>query len=231
MCICSVIINCHPDFPLIVFHNRDEFKDRETQEAFINKQTNILGGVDTKMGGTWCGVNVKNGDFCMLTNCWSNKLNPVKNPVTRGFLVSHYLTKEEDGFEYLRKDYDSYQGFNLIYGNIFKPDSFIYESNRTESIPQKKQVPIEKSLKEGIHVCTNSFLNDKTWPKTDFLTQTLQNYFEEIKDKKISVEELKDKIIQIMCSRPSPSLEKFPKYTDVQPNEYDESDIEGIDHK
>ena len=180
------------------------------------------------MGGTWCGVNIKDGDFCMLTNCWSNKMNPVENPITRGFIVSHFLTKEEVDFTYLRKDYDKYQGFNLIYGNVFDSNSFVYESNRTETIPQKKQIPIEKTLKDGIHVLTNSFINDTTWPKTEILTNQLKEYFNEIKEKKISVEELKKKIIEFMCLRPCPEIEKFPKYSNVQLGEYDETDYEGL---
>jgi uncharacterized protein with NRDE domain len=43
-----VIINGHPNFPLVIIHNRDEYLSRKTIDAFINKETKVLAGKKIK---------------------------------------------------------------------------------------------------------------------------------------------------------------------------------------
>jgi uncharacterized protein with NRDE domain len=161
----------------------------------------------------------------MLTNSWSETMNPVENPLSRGFLIQNFLTKEPD-FSYLKEEYDNYQGFNLIYGNVFDPKSFFYQSNRSVDIPQKKQIPKEIKLNDGVHVVSNSFLDDLTWPKTKIFKNALIDLFKENSSEDLKVEELQEKLIKVQNLRPC--SRDLPKYSDVQKGEYTESDYEFI---
>ena len=58
MCLALVAWQSHPDYPLVVVTNRDEFYARRTRPAAWWGQTvSLLGGRDEEAGGTWvhCG--------------------------------------------------------------------------------------------------------------------------------------------------------------------------------
>ena len=68
MCLLVLAYRCHPEFPLIVAANRDEFFQRPTAAAdFWPDQPHVLAGRDLEQNGTWMGVT-KNGRFAALTN-------------------------------------------------------------------------------------------------------------------------------------------------------------------
>lgn len=69
MCLLAVLFHCHPDAPLIVAANRDEFLARPaTAMTVLRKEApRTLGGRDERAGGTWLAVN-RSGVFAALTN-------------------------------------------------------------------------------------------------------------------------------------------------------------------
>ena len=56
MCLIAVAWKCHPDYPLVVAANRDEFFVRPTEAAHWWPENGILAGRDRQAGGTWLGV-------------------------------------------------------------------------------------------------------------------------------------------------------------------------------
>ena len=57
MCLILFAFRAHPDYPLIVAANRDEFMDRPTEPAqFWKDHPDVLAGRDRVKGGTWMGI-------------------------------------------------------------------------------------------------------------------------------------------------------------------------------
>ena len=62
MCLIALAYKVHPDFPLIVAANRDEFLERPTRKLhFWDDAPHILAGRDERAGGTWMGLNLLYG--------------------------------------------------------------------------------------------------------------------------------------------------------------------------
>ena len=68
MCLILVAWRAHPDYPLVVAANRDEFFARRTAAAAFWPDRDILAGRDLQAGGTWLGINPGTGRFAALTN-------------------------------------------------------------------------------------------------------------------------------------------------------------------
>lgn len=68
MCLVLVAIDKHPDYPLVVAANRDEFHARPTAPAsFWHDASGVLAGRDLSAMGTWLGVS-RGGRFAAVTN-------------------------------------------------------------------------------------------------------------------------------------------------------------------
>ena len=90
MCILFTAVNQHPDYPLIIAANRDEFHRRPTAPSgFWTSYPDLLAGQDLEGKGTWMGVT-RSGDIAALTNIRDNEQNP--DARTRGELVVNALT-------------------------------------------------------------------------------------------------------------------------------------------
>ncbi len=151
MCILFFAIEQHPNYPVIICANRDEFHIRPTQAMHYWQQENILAGKDLQAGGTWLGLT-PNGRFSALTNFRKLPLK-VSTVKSRGDLVIKALShSSEEIAEQLPSMVNDYQGFNLIYGQLNNLHCF-------DSINQTFH-PISK----GIHSICNGALDD-IWPK------------------------------------------------------------------
>lgn len=154
MCLILLAYRSHPDYPLIVAANRDEFLDRPTEPArFWKDHPDLLAGRDGVGGGTWMGIT-RRGRFAALTN-YRDPFASVKNKKSRGLLVRDYLTAEISPRNYLNnlsKHRTSYPGFNLLVGS---PRELWYYSNQKNMI---------SSVEPGIHGLSNALL-DTPWPK------------------------------------------------------------------
>lgn len=146
MCLIVVAIGEHPQFPLIIAANRDEFLDRPAaQAAFWDDSPHVLAGKDLRRGGTWLGVT-RTERFAALTN-YRDLSRPLVNGPSRGELVRNALDADID-----LTGSDQYDGFNLIYGPL---DALRYHNNIEGT---------DLMLSSGIHGLSNHVL-DTPWPK------------------------------------------------------------------
>jgi uncharacterized protein with NRDE domain len=154
MCLILLAWQAHPDYPLVVAANRDEFFSRRTAAAdFWEDAPNVLAGRDLEAGGTWLGVT-RNGRFAALTNYRDPARNTMGAP-SRGVLVRRFLIggqSAEDYLSELESCADRYNGFNLIFGD---PDGLWCFSNCGEG---------EQALAPGVYGLSNHLL-DTPWPK------------------------------------------------------------------
>lgn len=152
MCILFIAINQHPDYPLVVAANRDEFYVRPTQPAYFwPQQPSILAGQDIQAGGTWLGLN-QAGELAALTNIRTGKANNLQAK-SRGELVQIALQNPEKiSPKWLINHSDDYNPFNLIY----QYQNHLYCFNSTSKI--------NTLLTDGYHAICNGELDD-IWPK------------------------------------------------------------------
>ena len=156
MCLILFSYQQHPEYPLVLAANRDEFYNRPTRRAqFWDEHPDLLAGQDLDQGGTWLGVT-RQGRIAAITN--------IRNPAavklsgsSRGELTREFLTGEEPPADYLKKITGvkkQYNGFNLIAGTI---DNLYYLSSRSTAPNQ---------LDPGLYGLSNAEL-DTPWPKVE----------------------------------------------------------------
>jgi uncharacterized protein with NRDE domain len=164
MCLALIAWQSHPDYPLVVAANRDEFYARATRPAaWWGQAVSLLAGRDEEAGGTWLGIN-RRGRFAMLTNVRApSERNP--HAPTRGALVVSALQSGEPIEGWLRNlavRSHAYNGFNLLVGDALaapgraREPELHYHSNRLGEAPCR--------LDPGIYGLSNAFL-DTPWPK------------------------------------------------------------------
>lgn len=162
MCLILFAYQQHPQFPLIIAANRDEFFERPTQTAhFWQDAPDLLAGRDLQAGGTWMGVT-KTGRFAAVTNFREPRNAPV-DAKSRGLLCTDYLLSKIELSDYLRNiraERERFAGFNLLLGDFSEPENprLAYYSNRSGCEPSL--------LQAGVHGVSNGLLND-SWPKVD----------------------------------------------------------------
>ncbi|CAN5486382.1 NRDE family protein [soil metagenome] len=159
MCVIFFAYQKHPEFPLILLANRDEFYNRPTESAKIWKDfPNIFAGRDLVGGGTWLGVN-QSGKFAAVTNY--RDPNAPKGSHSRGELVADFLKTDESAETYLieiQKRANEFSGFNLLLGEInARRNELFYYSNRTDKI---------EKLTSGVYGLSNHLL-DTPWRKVE----------------------------------------------------------------
>jgi len=87
MCLILLAWQSHPDYPLVVAANRDEFYKRPTAPAaFWPDHPQVLAGRDLAAGGTWMGIT-RQGRFAALTNFRDPSRQEPQAP-SRGRLVA-----------------------------------------------------------------------------------------------------------------------------------------------
>jgi len=154
MCLILVAWRVHPDYPLVVAANRDEFFARPAAEAAWWKDAkNVFAGRDLEAGGTWLGLG-RDGRFAGLTNFRDPPRNRNDAP-SRGALVADFLTGNEStaaALARLQAQGPRYNAFNLF---VSDGDSLgIYESASGSA----------RILEPGIYALSNHLL-DTPWPK------------------------------------------------------------------
>lgn len=162
MCLIIVAWQHHPEYPLIVAANRDEYYDRPTASAHIWEQPNeLLAGRDLTGGGTWLGIN-NTGKFAAVTNYREGiQETPLRS---RGKLTTGFLDNDMRINQYAQQcvnDGDQYNGFNLL---LSEADQLFYCSNRHPEI-----VP----LPPGVYTLSNHLL-DSPWPKSVHVKEALE---------------------------------------------------------
>lgn len=154
MCLIALGIEQHPDYPLILAANRDEFHARPTEDAhWWPDRKGVLGGRDLQAGGTWLAVS-RRGRLATVTNFRDAK-PPDPDHRSRGQLVTDFLDSDLSPGEYLDGiDEDAFAGFNLI---VATATEVAYLSNREDG---------RRALGPGIYGLSNALL-DGPWDKVE----------------------------------------------------------------
>jgi uncharacterized protein with NRDE domain len=151
MCLIVVGWRVHPDYPLVVAANRDEFYTRPTARAdFWADAPEVIAGRDLEAGGTWLGIT-RDGRFAAVTNV--REVAAAKGLHSRGRLTRDFLAGRQRAADYVGEiDRAGYAGFNLL---VADDESLWYCSNRSAQSLQ---------LGPGVYGLSNHLL-DSPWPK------------------------------------------------------------------
>lgn len=199
MCILFIALKQHPNYPVIICANRDEFHQRPTKNLHVWPENSIFAGKDLQAGGTWLGLT-ESEQFSALTNFRQPDL--IDNTKTsRGDLVLKALSDENIASEHknIRKHLTSnsknYNGFNLIYGSLDKLYGF-------DSVNQK-----EHEMSDGVYSVCNGAISD-SWPKMQRGQQKLRNL---ITDKKHETALDVNLLLTLMKDTTQASTETLPR--------------------
>jgi len=194
MCLILLAYDVHPGYRLILAANRDEFFARPSAPVgYWDDAPQILAGRDLKDGGTWLGIT-RSGRIAALTN-YRDPGSERRDAPSRGSLVRGFLQGDGSVEEYLailRREGGSYNGFNLIFGEM---DRLCWFSNHHES---------HLFLGPGIHGLSNRIL-DTPWPKVSRGKDALARIVEGSSE--ISVEQL----LAVLADRTVPADEELPE--------------------
>jgi uncharacterized protein with NRDE domain len=154
MCLILLAWHVHPDYPLVVAANRDEYFARPSAPAaFWPQAPDVLAGRDQEAGGTWLGIT-RQQRFSALTNFREGGKQRPDAP-SRGALVADFLVGDADPQDYLAalaaRSAD-YNGFNL----------FVADERRLGYCSNRGDGP--RWLTPGIYGLSNHLL-DTPWPK------------------------------------------------------------------
>ncbi|MDX1755783.1 MAG: NRDE family protein [Marinobacter sp.] len=154
MCLIIFSLGQHPDFPLLVAANRDEFHQRPTAAMDWWSQPDLLAGRDLKSGGTWLAID-RAGQVAAVTNVREG--TPEMGRHSRGELPVRALTTETDTLQArLTAQQDLYSGFNLVKLSPLDHGHGWYYSNR-DAHPGRH-------LHRGSYGLSNHLLQSP-WPK------------------------------------------------------------------
>ena len=194
MCILLWAYRKHPEHPLILAANRDEFFDRPTASmAKWNDYPHILAGRDLQGGGTWMGFT-EQGRFAALTNV--RDISRIKKKaLSRGLLVSGFLQNQDAPKDYLtkiQKKAAQYNPFNLVVGDLGGLFCLTGVDNKV------------RKLDEGVFGLSNWGL-DTPWPKVKKGKKALSSIVEKaLKDGEVDREAL---FAMLADSQPAPDNE------------------------
>jgi uncharacterized protein with NRDE domain len=152
MCLIFVAWRAHPEFPLVVAANRDEFFARRSAGAdFWPDHPDILAGRDLEAGGTWLGI-ARSGRFAALTNYRDPASHKPAAP-SRGRLVAGFLRGDLSIDAHLDSlDPAAFNGFNLLLGDGRRLVAYSNVSRERHE------------LAPGVYGLSNALL-DTPWPK------------------------------------------------------------------
>lgn len=159
MCVVALARHVHPDWPLILIGNRDEFHARPAAPlAEWSDGSGIAAGRDLQAGGTWLGVHRPSGRTVVVTNVRGAMPDPAKE--SRGALVVDMLRGEGRFPAPVEADLDRFNAFNL-----FAVDS---ETRLLTNRPR----PLIASLGPGVHALANEPV-DQPCPRAERLRLAL----------------------------------------------------------
>jgi uncharacterized protein with NRDE domain len=156
--VCLILISYgqHPDYPVVIAANRDEFYNRPTDPAdYLQGKPYVLAGRDLQKGGTWLGVDLQ-GRIAAITN-YRDPSADKPDAKSRGSLVLDFLIQQQPANDYLSRhqcERYNYNGFNLL---VYDSSGLYCLSSLTGGI---------QSLSAGLYGISNDLL-DAPWPKVE----------------------------------------------------------------
>jgi uncharacterized protein with NRDE domain len=156
MCLILAAWRAHPDYPLVIAANRDEYHARQAAPASWWPDPPgppVLAGRDLDAGGTWLGLT-RDGRFAALTN-YRDPEGLKQAAPSRGAIVPDTLrdiVPATQRLQQLALRSPAYNGFNLLFGDPQQLAVF-------ESVPANG-----RTLPPGVYGLSNHLL-DTPWPK------------------------------------------------------------------
>lgn len=143
MCVVALARNVHPDWPLILIGNRDEFHARPAAPlAAWDDGSGIVAGRDLQAGGTWLGLHRPSGRLLVVTNVRGALPDPAKE--SRGALVVDMLRGDGRFAEPAEADLARFNAFNL----------FAVDGRAAQLLTNRPQARIA-ALDAGVHALAN----------------------------------------------------------------------------
>lgn len=201
MCLITFALDPDGEYPLTLIANRDEAYSRPASP--IHEWTNpkgIIGGRDMKAGGTWLAFN-QAGKFAALTN-YPFANHQVENPISRGQLITDYLTSDIDAKTYMQALQDQrhhYEGYHLMLGTIY-PSIDLYMYNNVDDIITDYQA--------GIHTISNTYDDLSAYRKSRSIKDLKQLMQDEI--------DLNKMIASFQNTDPNPNLTDIPSFLTIE---------------
>lgn len=151
MCLVVFALHRHPDFPLVVLGNRDEYYARPAAPAqSFADAPELFGGRDLQKGGTWLAVSAA-GRLAAVTNFRSPLAR--RSGQSRGALVREALQPHPDPASWMQQlARPLYPSFNLLLGDRHE---LLYTHDASEEV---------RRIRAGVHGLSNARL-DEPWPK------------------------------------------------------------------
>ena len=160
MCVVALAHRVHPDWPLILIGNRDEFHARAAAPLHAWQDGGgIVAGRDLQAGGTWLGVHRPSGRVVVVTNVRGAMPDPAKE--SRGALVADLLQASGRFADPAADDLPRFNAFNLF---AVSEDSARLLTNRP--------VPLIMPLDAGVHALANEPI-DSPCPRAERLRAAL----------------------------------------------------------
>lgn len=159
MCVVALAHRVHPDWPLILIGNRDEFHARPAAPlAEWNDGSDLVAGRDLQAGGTWLGVHRPSGRVVVVTNVRGAMPDPAKE--SRGALVVDMLRGEGRFADPAEADLDRFNAFNL------------FAVGRDARLLTNRPQPSIASLEPAVHALANEPV-DQPCPRAERLRAAL----------------------------------------------------------
>lgn len=160
MCVVALAWQVHPDWPLILIGNRDEFHARPAAPlAAWDDDSGIVAGRDLQAGGTWLGVHAPSGRVVVVTNVRGAMPDPAKE--SRGALVVDMLRGDGRFADPVEADLDRFNAFNL------------FAVGGAPRLFTNRPHPLIASLAPGIHALANEPV-DAPCPRAERLRLALE---------------------------------------------------------
>jgi uncharacterized protein with NRDE domain len=113
MCVVALARHVHPDWPLILIGNRDEFHARPAAPLGLwDDGSGIVAGRDLQAGGTWLGLHQPSGRMLVVTNVRGALPDPAKE--SRGALVVDMLRGGGRFADPAETELERFNAFNLF---------------------------------------------------------------------------------------------------------------------
>ncbi|KAL4794709.1 NRDE protein-domain-containing protein [Aspergillus venezuelensis] len=226
MCI-ALISTAHPEYPLIIINNRDEYLRRPTSPlSYWPKPNNfILGGRDLarKTQGTWMGLT-KSGKIAVLTNYREKQSDAAQGQQSRGAITNSWLARPETQGKPNRAQTTEYVaemvasptarnvgGFSLVCGYVGEPLAIV--SNRSSEMDQVEWIAGGDDDKSGSELGTgktvglsNTVFDDRSWPKILDGERMVENEIGEHAKGDEGEEELIQRLLRVLDTNSLPQL-------------------------
>ncbi len=198
MCTLLILRHVHPEWPLVLAANRDEFLARPAVGPQVLSTTpRAIGGRDVERGGTWMGAT-DGGLFVGLTNQRGSLGQPA--PRSRGEVVLRAL--QAGSVEAIERYLDDlrpadFQPFHLLYGDAARLRVAYARPDAARLV--REDVP------EGLHVLPNDVLDAPDLPKV----RRARGLAAEVARRPWP--ELATALARVMADHTLPSLEEVPE--------------------